>query len=65
MIHLATHASANPAGWRPPAAGPYAEPALPRRRRGAPTWPFLSRPLPRPAAPDGPRPLPARSVPGS
>lgn len=53
MIHLATQA--NPTGvaaWRPPASAGRADPVLPRRRRGGSAWPFLSRPSPRPAAPD-------------
>ncbi|MEY4713538.1 MAG: hypothetical protein RIS88_2988 [Pseudomonadota bacterium] len=65
MIHLATQASPNPLGWRPPAAGARADPVLPRRRRGGPAWPFLSRPSARPPTPDT-RPQPgARHVGGS
>lgn len=65
MIHLATRSSPNPLGWRLPASGPRPDPVQAHRRRGGPAWPFLSRPPPRPPAPDT-RPQPgARSAGGS
>ena len=54
MIHLATQARPTSASWRAPVPGPAADASPATRRRGARTWPFLSRPPQRALPGDSP-----------